>query len=252
MEGSGIGGGVAAANGGDAGGDALGQNGGENGNGADLAALMDQLSQMSSSQDELRQFLTAQPFQPQAGDGLGWAEGDGLDAAGLEQAGWDPGDDFGEGFGDELTGDPVRDAQVLGDHFNAAMHGVAEQAVAPLREHMTVMQRVADARDFTAEFPEVNDPAVAKQVMATTASFANDVLNRPDLAENVQLMRVLYLAGRALDSAQAEGAENPAAAHLEGGGGAGPGGGNAPSMVDQILNPDETLGLGRRVLPGST
>jgi hypothetical protein len=251
MEGSGIGGGVAAANGGDAGGDALGQNGhGENGN-ADFAAVMDQLSQMSSSQDELRQFLTAQPFQPQAGNDLGWAEGDGLDAAG-QQAGWDPGDDFGEGFGDELTGDPVRDAQVLGDHFDAAMQHHVEQAVAPLREHMAEMERVADARDLTMEFPELSEPDTAKQVLRMSSDLAQ-AAGHPEIANEPWLWRLVYAAGRAYDAAAAESAESPdAAAHLEGGGGAGPGSSDAPSMVDQILTPDESQGLGRRVLPFST
>jgi hypothetical protein len=204
----------------------------------DLSALADRLDEMAQGQDELRAFLTQNQFGP--GDHA-WPEDDGggddrdfdLDALGLEQAGLDPGDDFA------LDGDPAADAQELADHFAA----MVDHQTAPLRNEIADLRQAHEASELIAEFPEMGDGETAEQVLTMTAQFAQ-VLGQPELAGNLQLARVVYLAGRAVEMAQQEGEEPERAAHLEGGGGAGPAGGRGVSAAQSIVE-----GGRRSVLP---
>ena len=154
--------------------------------------------------------------QPQEGD-QGLPELD-LDAAGLADAGGDPGDAF------------QADAQEFGHHLNA----VVDAHTAPIREQVSDLQRTHEAAALAADFPEMQDPDVMQRVFAQTAQLAQ-VLGAPELAGNFALARTVYMANRAYEIAQAEsdGEEHPPAAMLEGGGGAGPagGGGSAAQAI---------------------
>jgi hypothetical protein len=184
---------------------------GFDGAGMDAAAIADQFGQLTDGHEEMRQILAGlqeQLAQPQQEAELPALD---LDAGGLEHAGGDPGDAFG---------DPQADAQELAGHLSAVM----DAHTAPIREELGDLRRTHEAAQLIQEFPEMGEGDTIRQVMGLTADFAH-VLGRPELAGNLQLARTVYLAGRALEMAQQESdGEVPPAAHIEGGGGAGPGG----------------------------
>jgi hypothetical protein len=59
-----------------------------------------------------------------------------------------------------------------------------------------------------------------------------------------------YITGKAMETANEEGAEAPSAAHLEGGGGAAPAGSQVDALT-QVFGGGEDIPLGRRALPFS-
>ena len=247
----GMGGGPAAASG-DAGeafaGEAQ-QSNGQNGQGG-FDAVLAELAGMAESHEQMRQQLAGLPqLQAQQGfdgdpsafyDDLGADDGPGLDA------GLDPGDPFdGESFDPEAA---VRaEAQAIG--------GYVQSQTEPLREGLQSLQDAHenlqwqhDVSELVAEFPEMGQQETAVSVWGATARAAH-AIGQPELASNVHLARMTYLAGRALEAAAQEpsGDEPPGAARLEGGGGAaGPGGGGL-SPAQQILHGGGELGAG--VLP---
>jgi hypothetical protein len=84
------------------------------------------------------------------------------------------------------------------------------------------------------EFPDFADPQIAEQVVGTARQIA-EAYGQTELANEPWFWRMTYMAGRAAESAAEEGDDASDAAHLEGGGGARPGG-QQVDLGDQIVN----------------
>ena len=237
MEASGAG---LAGSGGDAGqnGDA-GQSGEQQGQqqqGQDFGPALEQLQSLQEGQEQLRQFLMSEPWQqqaqgePQGQEDAGYPEFD-LAAAGLE------------------TGDPQTDqqlAQTLMSMVDQAAQQQTQQHLAPIQQQIAEMKMAQEAEHLAAEFPEMAQPEVAQEVVSTAAQLAEQ-LGMPELANKPAFWRLAYMAGRAADAQAEEGADAPEAAHLEGGGGAGPAGVSQADFLKTISGADSKLGA--RVLP---
>lgn len=228
MEGS-----QALAGGGDAGQAQGGAEAGTQQAGPDVGQLASQLEALQGGQEELRQFLMSAPWQEQVQE-IQQAEPE-LDLSYLMPQ-------------QELDGEAL--AQRLGQTINEAtdqrLQSQLNQLVNPLQESMNDIRMRLDVADLVQEFPEMSDPEVANQVAGPNglAQQLAQQLGQPELASRPQFWRLAYMAARAADIANEEGAESPAAAHLEGGGGAMPGASQV-DLGEQIVGAN----AGRRVLP---
>lgn len=239
MEGSGIGGGApAAAAAGQVAGQADGQAAEQQAQTPDLAQIAQQMQAMQSGQEDLRQFLSSQPWQQQAvaAEPQTPAEPEPLDLSFLDIA------------------DPNFDPQLSAER----LHGLIEQTIAqradalvsqhvqPLQEQVQQERIAREANQLVDEFPEMGDPDIGPQVVAAARQTA-EAYGQPELGEQPWFWRMTYMAGRAAQTAHEEGAETPPAAHLEGGAGARPGA-QQVDPVDQIFAAGSEQ-LGRRALP---
>lgn len=206
------------------------QNGGgeaaqENGQqaGPDFGALSSQLEQLVGGQEELRQYLSSEPWRQQAEPETAQQEPEKpeVDLSWLDPA--DP------------AYDPEQLTQRLTDTFAQYVEQAQQQAIAPVMQQMTEMRQEAELRDLLQEFPDLGDEQTSRQVVEAAHQYAQ-ALGMPHAANEAGFLRLVYLSGRAIDAAQQEGAEAPGAAHLEGGGGANPGSSQV-DPVDAILKP---------------
>lgn len=216
--------GLAGGDAGEAQGQAEGQQGGQ-----DTAELAQALEQMQGSHEELRQFLMSQPWQQQEAAEQGEPEAEPLDLSFLEGA--DP--EF----------DPQGFSESLGQLINQTVEQRIQAATQPLAEQQAEMRRQSQAERLVGEFPELADEKVATEVVSVARQIA-EANGHPGLANEPWFWRTVYMAGRAAETANEEGAETPGAAHLEGGGGAGPAGGDV-DLGEQIVSSRR----GRSVLP---
>lgn len=209
-----------------------GQQGAEGGaaesQGPDIGAV---LQEFQSGQAELRDLLqTMQLQQPQAQaqpEAVAEPSLADADLSFLDQS--DP--DF----------DPQQVAVQLGELFQQTV----QQQIAPLNEQIAEQRREQQARDLAEEFPELEDPQVANELITAAQQWATEY-NRPDLANDPPFWRLVFMAQRAAALAASEGAESaPGAAHLEGGGGALPSGSQG-DLGDAIVAEERG---GRSVLP---
>jgi hypothetical protein len=219
---------------GDAGQAQQGEGGGEAQQGApDFAALQSTLEQQGQSLEELRGFLQSNPWQAQQ------------DAPAEEQPVEGPDLGFLE------TGDQYADqqlAQGLQELITTQAQQQVQQAVGPLQERLQTFERMDAARELVGEFPELNDPQHAQRIMGMSREYA-EMMNRPDLADEPQMWRLMHLANAAMVAAKEEQEQSPAA-HLEGGGGPGAGQQSQVDLGDLIVNgQSEGAPLGRRSLP---
>ena len=109
------------------------------------------------------------------------------------------------------------------------------------------MRHRQEAQNLVDEFPQLAKPDTAKQVVETSRALAEQ-LGQPQLAAEPAFWRLAFMSLSAAEAAQNERLEDPAAAHLEGAGGAGPA---APQMdpMQAIFGGDEDDGPGGGVLP---
>jgi len=221
---------------GDAGQAQQGEGGGEAQQGApDFAALQSTLEQQGQSLEELRGFLQSNPWQAQEAQEQGGEESpvEGPDLGFLE------------------TGDPYADqqlAQGLQNLIQSQTQQQVQQVVGPLQERLQTFERMDAARELVGEFPELNDPQHAQRIMGMSREYA-EMMNRPDLADEPQMWRLMHLANAAMVAAKEEQEQSPAA-HLEGGGGPGAGQQSQVDLGDLIVNgQSEGAPLGRRSLP---
>jgi hypothetical protein len=224
-----------AAGGGDAG--SNGGGGEAAASGFDASALQAQLQQTAGGVDELRQqfgqFLESAPWQPQEAE----AEDPGLDLSFLDQG----------LYNDPAYGEQERQQaqQLTAQSIQDAIDRRAQEAIGPLQEQLQSFQRDQQIRDLIGTHPEMQDPQIAEQVVRDARDVAEE-MGRPDLAQNPVFWRLIYQAQRATEAANGEGGDDsPRAAHLEGGGGSGPGGGGQVDIADQILGSRQ----GNSVLP---
>jgi hypothetical protein len=214
-----------------------GQSQGEGqGSGPDLGAMVEQIGQVAAGQEEIRQFLAnmgqQQQAEPEAEQGS-----DEIDLSWLDQNA-------------EAYQDPQAVAQRLSEQINGAVDTRAQALVQPVVQQMTEMRRDQQARDLAAEFPEIAEPDMA-QKLAGRGGLAEQMateLGQPALAAEPSFWRLVYMAHKAAESANAEnGSGDPQAARLESGSGPGPASQMSEAdLVQQIVNAGD--GLGKRVL----
>lgn len=209
--------------------------GGEAQQGPDVSALAEQLGSLTQSQEQMREFLMSNPWQAQEQQTQEQQQNPELDLGFLD--------------------DPALSQEQLAQQFNTMLdqgvdqrvQQILQQQVGPLAERVSNMQLEQQAQQLTEEFPQLKEPQVAEDVIKQSRQYA-EMLGQPELAGNPMLWRLVYMGIKSAEAANDEGGESPAAAHLEGAGGAGPGG-QQPDLVQQILNPGDESGLGRRALP---
>jgi hypothetical protein len=214
-----------------------GQNQGEGqGGGPDLGAMVEQIGQVAAGQEEIRQFLAnmdqQQQAEPEAEQGS-----DEIDLSWLDQNA-------------EAYQDPQAVAQRLSEQINGAVDTRAQALVQPVVQQMTEMRRDQQARDLAAEFPEIAEPEMA-QKLAGRGGLAEQMateLGQPALAAEPSFWRLVYMAHKAAESANAEnGSGDPQAARLESGSGPGPASQvTEDDLRNAIINAGD--GLGKRVL----
>jgi hypothetical protein len=203
----------------------------------DLAGIQQQLSELGPSLEQMRGMLTQQqealqaqqqPEQPDDGQP-------------------DPQPDLSFLDPDSPAYNPQDAAQALAQVMQESSQQQVQAALAPLQEQVRNMEAQRQADMLAAEFPDLQDPEIAQNVIDVSRQYA-EMLGQPELGNNPAFWRMAYMAGRAADAANAEQQEQPAAATLEGAGGASPGGGAdaQKQVVDGILNAG---GAGRSVLP---
>jgi hypothetical protein len=224
---------------GDAGpaGDAQGQGEGEGQaaeqQGPDYGALSQQLEQQGQSLGQLREYLQSNPWAAQEqGEEQGQQE-EPLDLGFME------------------TGDPQFDqelAQNLDQYVKSQVEQGVQQHLTPLQERLQTFERMDQARELTAEFPELNDAEHAQRVIGMSREYA-EMMGKPELADEPAMWRLMHLANAAMVAAKEE-EGNTSAAHVEGAGAAGGGQQSQVDLGDLIVNGQgEGAPLGRRVLP---
>jgi hypothetical protein len=203
--------------------------------GPDLASLVIQFDGLTEGQESLRQLLS----RIGGGDGDEGVDGDfdladfeGLDADEYEQP---TAVDFdGEVDPEQLV---AQLDQATGEAVQEAMAPVVQhvqQELAEAREQIAEQRRETQMRDLAEEFPELQDPEMARATFEQAGALAT-VLGQPALAAEPQFLRIVRMASKTAEASNAEPREDPAPAVLEGGGGPG-GGGRRADPADQILN----------------
>lgn len=176
--------------------------------GPDTSALASQLSSLSEGQNELRQFLESQPWKPDP-------EAQQEPEAELDLSFLDPA---------QVDFDPQAMAERLSGYVEQAADQRAQdlikQHIQPLQQQVQEQRIEQAARDLAAEFPELENEQTATEVVNASRVLAEQ-FGQPELAGQPQFWRLVFMAGKAAESANAEGADAPAA-HLESGNGAAP------------------------------
>lgn len=209
--------------------------GGEAQQGPDVGALAEQLGTLTQGQEELRQFLMTQPWQGQEQEAGEEPQAPEVDLSFLDDPALTP-----EQMSQQLT-------SLIDQSAEQRAQTLLQQHINPLSEQMSEMRLEQQAERLTQEFPELAEEETAERVVSTARQYA-EMMGRPELANDPAMWRLVYLAGRAADQANAEQGEQPAAAHLEGAGGAGPGG-QQVDWAKQIVSGGDENALGRRALP---
>lgn len=175
--------------------------------------------------------------------------GDRLNALPQPEAGQEP--DAGQGepevdlsFLDDPGADPQQLAatinQLVEQRVQSGVQQALEQHVDPLREGLTEERHHREAADIVAEFPELGSQEMQDKLFNPQTGAVVQLAQQagqPDLAKQPWFWRQSYLALKGMEAAQAEqepGADASGAAHLEGGGGANPGGGQV-DLADLIV-----------------
>jgi hypothetical protein len=197
----------------------------------DVGALLGQLEGIPAQLEQMREFMEQQQLsQLQTG-----AE----PAAGAEEQQVDL------SFVDPESPqyDPQRAAQELLSVLQQQQATAVQEAVAPLNEQLQTMQTQREADALASEFPELENEETANAVLKATGEWVRAAGLPPEAAGNMQVVRAVFMMGRAAQLHNEEsGSGQQPAAHLEGAGGASPGGGASGGITaESILN-----GGGRR------
>lgn len=239
--------GTGVASGGDAAGqgEATNGNGNGHGQGVDVAALAEQLGQMSEGQEQMREFLMSQPWAQQAeadqyddDDGLG-LEFDGDELGGYDQPG---------GFDDPGGFDGDAETREMAEAITNATDGYIQAAVAPLEQRLEQMQMEKEWGEIADEFPDLQDVGLARETFEIAGAYAAAKGWPQQVASSPGFVRMTYLAMQAIKHAQEEAEmEQPDAAHLEGGAGAA--GGQSQGEQNPLLQALDGPPGGHKVLP---
>src|SRR5215831_123452 len=237
--------GPAAGDGGGAGGAQEGQAQQQESQQPDLAAIQQQLAELGPSLEQMRGML-AENQEAQAA----WAEQQpqpGYEGDPSQQFQQQPQPDLSFMNPDSPAYDPQQAATALAQLMQQESQQQVQAAVEPLQAQIATMEAQRQADLLAGEFPELEDPEIAQNVIDVSRQYAQ-MLGQPELGDNPAFWRMAYMAGRAADAANAEQQQQAPAATLEGAGGASPGGAvdAQQQLVQGILNAD---GAGRSVLP---
>lgn len=206
----------------------------------DVNQLAEQFGQVTSSLEEMRNFLSSQPWQQQADEG----EQDPGQQPEVDLSFLDPNAPVYE--------DPQAVAARLNEVINGAVDQRAQQLIAPLQAQQEELRRDQEARDLAGEFPELADEKMAKMIAGPDglATQMAQALGQPALAHEPAFWRMTYLAHKATEAHNAQSAGDTAAANLESGRGPGPA--SAPSPEDRWRQIVESGGRGSSVLDFKT
>lgn len=227
-----------AASGGD-GGAAQGEGQAQQQSGPDLNELAGRLDQHGQTLEEIRGFFQTQREQGQQQQAEPVDETPDMSEFLREL---DQGLNLGAGT----------DFEAANKHLADVVGQVADQRaqalVAPIQQQLADMQHNQIAQDLVNEFPEMAEEATAKRVVGQAQQWAAENYP-PEIAKVVAnhpgTWRMMYMAGKAAESANDAGSGDSAAASLESGNGAGPG---AQQQVDRVKQIMEAGGRGKSVL----
>lgn len=197
-----------------------------------VAAMGDQLAALTDSQAQMHQWLQSEPWKEALTQA---AAGPSADEGAPDFSFLDEGDTFGD-----QQFDPAKLAAGLAPIIQKAVG----EATAPLQHEIHKGHHEQAVNQLLDSYPELRDDKVAGHVVDTAKKLAEQ-MGTPALGNNPKFWEQTYLAGRSLEQARQEGTAPPAVAHLEGAGGAGPGGGGQGDLVDSIMNVKQ----GSAVLP---
>jgi hypothetical protein len=138
--------------------------------------MVDQIGQIASGQEEMRQYLASNPWQQPE------AEPEAQQDEGLDLSWLDPNAQQYE--------DPAQVAQRLNDQISGAVEQRVQALTDPMREQMAEMRRDQQARDLAAEFPEIATDEMANQIAGPGGLAAQmaDQLGQPGLAAEPSLL----------------------------------------------------------------
>jgi hypothetical protein len=147
------------------------------------------------------------------------------------QAGLAGGGDAGQAQGQEAAQQQGPDIGQLAQNLETLQSGQEELRQflmsAPWQQQVQEVQEAEPELDLSYLMPQQEmDGSELAQRLGQTITEATDqrLQSQPELANKPWFWRLTYMAGRAAEAANEEGGETPQAAHLEGGGGARPGG----------------------------
>lgn len=217
-----------------------GQNGdsqGQGQQGPDISGMVDQLGTVASGMEEMRQFLASQPWQQQATEGEQEQDNGELDLSWLDPQ-------------SQTYEDPAAVAARLSEQLNGAVDQRAQALIAPIAKQLMEMQHELQARDLAGEFPELASDDVANKI-AGQGGLAQQLAGSLDRSQPLEgqpnFWRLVYMAHKAAESANAENGSGDPAARLESGSGPGPANQMTEAdIVQGIVNAGD--GLGKRVL----
>lgn len=109
------------------------------------------------------------------------------------------------------------------------------EAIAPIQQQVQQVQNAREADALAAEFPELEKQEVADQVIRMARDWVSAAGLPEEYAGNMQVIRAVYMMGRAAELANSEGQPAPDAASLEGAGGASPGGSSAGQITAESI-----------------
>lgn len=122
--------------------------------------------------------------------------------------------------------DPQAAAQqllgVIAQQQQAGLQPLTEQ-LQQVSTGLQDMRTEQEARALADEFPDLQDQEVSDKVFTAAEQWVQAAGLPPEAASNMQVVRAVYMMGRAAELANEEGQQpGPGAATLEGGGGAAP------------------------------
>ena len=121
--------------------------------------------------------------------------------------------------------DPERAAAQLLDVLTQQQKDAVNEQIAPLQQQLSEMQSAREADFLAQEFPDLQNPETADAVFRATHEWVQAAGLPIEAASNMQVVRAVYMMGRAAElNATEQQAGQQQAAALEGAGGASPGG----------------------------
>lgn len=128
--------------------------------------------------------------------------------------------------------DFLRDPQMFQQLIDRAVERGVEQRVGPLERDRLDRQ----VQDMLDELPGLQDPKVQQETALVAQEIANE-MGQPEAWRHPAFYRMAYLANLAQQRSDAEvpAGVSGGEARLEGGSGGNPGGGEEPSLVEQML-----------------
>jgi hypothetical protein len=213
---------------------------------ADVNSLVETLGQNTQSLGEMRAYLESRPWEQGAVGAPDPAEYEGQwqQPEYQPEAQQQPQADLSFLNPESGTFDPQRAAQALNQLWDQEAQrrsdALVQQHVQPLYEQQRETVRGLEANELAAEFPQLADPATAESVVDYSRQVAN-AMGNPELAMEPKFWRLIFMAARGAEAANAEQDEvAPQVATLEGSAGASPGG------VPQGVSAEQLLGIGQR------